>query len=296
MRYKSTISIVIVTYNSEKYIKNCLYSVFSSKFNLEIEVIIVDNNSRDNTVKVIHDTDYPIKIIENRENIGFARANNQALKIAQGKYVFILNPDTEISFNALNKFYQFMENSNNKNVWCAGGQLIDENGQPSKSFGKFPNIFDVFLEQFGVKGILLKIFGEKWLSRNQWIEKSIKVPFIMGCNMFIRKDLLEKIGYFNESFFLNYEEVELSWRAEKKGYISLVLPDVIIKHYSGKSFVSLHEYLSSLWLSQVIFFKLTRNKIYYSIIKLLHLFGALLRYIIKFDKNYLRQLKKIISV
>lgn len=296
MSHNPLISIVIITYNSEKYIQNCLNNVYSSEFNLKTEVIIVDNHSKDNTVNIIRNTYSSVQIIENRANIGFAKANNRALKIAKGKYALLLNPDTEISVDTLDKFYNFMENENNKNVWCIGGQLVDEFWQPSKSYGRFPNMFDVFFEQSGLKGIALKIFNKNWLSRIRWIEKSKKVPFVMGCNMFIRKDVLMKIGYFNESFFLNYEEVELCWRAEKKEFICVVLPGVIIKHYSGKSFESRQDYLNHLWLSQVLFFKLTRSRFYYGTIKALHLIGALLRYTLKFDKNYLDQIKKVLAI
>lgn len=118
----------------------------------------------------------------------------------------------------------------------------------------------------------------------------------MGCNMFIRREALDKIGHFNESFFLNYEEVELSWRAKKKGFISIVLPQVIIKHYSGKSFKNLQEYLNHLWLGQVYFFKFTRRKGYYNLIKIIHLIGSSFRYALKMDKNYLYQFRNIKAV
>lgn len=296
MQLNKSISIIILTYNSEKFIQNCINSIYQSHADFLYEIIIVDNNSQDNTVNIIKEKYSQANLIENRNNLGFAKANNRALKIAKGKYALLLNPDTEISVDTLDKFYNFMENENNKNVWCIGGQLVDEFGQPSKSYGRFPNMFDVFFEQSGLKGIALKIFGKNWLLRIRWIEKSKKVPFVMGCNMFIRKDVLMKIGYFNESFFLNYEEVELCWKAEKKEFISVVLPEVIIKHYSGKSFESRQDYLNHLWLSQVLFFKLTRSRFYYGTIKALHLIGALLRYTLKFDKNYLDQIKKVLAI
>ncbi|WKZ70634.1 MAG: glycosyltransferase family 2 protein [Melioribacteraceae bacterium] len=290
------LSILIITHNSEGYIKNCLNSIFASKSNPDMEVIIVDNFSSDKTLDTIQSTDSPVKIIRNRENIGFAKANNQAMKIAKGKYIFLLNPDTEIDSDALEIFYNYLEDKDNANVWCVGGQLVDENGNPSKSYGRFPNLLDVLIEQFGIKGIALKIFGQKWISRNRWIGNEIIVPFIMGCNMFIRRETLDKIGHFNESFFLNYEEVELSWRAKQKGSKSVVLPQVVIKHYSGKSFTNLKEYLNHLWLGQVYFFKFTRGKVYFKLVKLIHLIGSLLRHMLKMDKNYLSQFRNIKAI
>lgn len=296
MKSEAAISIIIVTYNSEQFVLNCLRSIFSSILDSTLEVIIIDNNSRDFTKRIIKDNYKDVVLLENSGNVGFATANNQGCKIAKGKYILLLNPDTEVSKNALEKFYYYMENKRNENVWCVGGQLVDENGSPSKSYGRFPNLFDVFSEQSGLKGIALKISGKKWFSRNRWIEKSKNVPFVMGCNMFIRKDALEEVGYFNESFYLNYEEVELSWRAKQKGYINMVLPEVKIKHYSGKSFGSKKDYLIHLWFSQVLFFKITRNKIHFNLIKGIHLLGAMLRFGIKRDNIYLHHIKNILAI
>lgn len=296
MSYNTLVSIIIVTYNSEQYIVNCLSSIFNSVLDITFEVIIADNNSMDYTKKIVKDNYADIVLIENSENLGFAKANNQALKVAKGKYIFLLNPDTEVSKNALDKFYNYMENESNQNIWCIGGQLVDEFGQPSKSYGRFPNIFDIIFEQSGLKGLVLKFLGGGFFSRNQWIGESKQVPFVMGCNMFIKKEVLEKIGYFNELFFLNYEEVELCWRAKQKCFKSMVVPEVIIKHYSGKSFAGLQEYLNQLWLGQIIFFKLTGSKIHFKLIKAIHLFGALLRYGLKRDNKYLYHMKKLYEV
>lgn len=296
MSENTLVSIIIVTYNSEQYIVNCLSSIFNSVLDITFEVIIADNHSMDYTKKIVKDNYGDIVFIENSENLGFAKANNQALRVAKGKYIFLLNPDTEVSKNALEKFYNYMENESDQNVWCVGGQLIDEFGQPSKSYGRFPNIFDVIFEQSGLKGLAIKFSGENRLMQKRWIDKSKPVPFVMGCSMFLKKKVLEEIGYFNELFFLNYEEVELCWRAKQKGFNSIVLPEVIIKHYSGKSFVSLQEYLNQLWVGQIIFFKLTRSRVHFNLIKAIHLFGALLRYGLKRDNKYLYHMKKLYEV
>lgn len=126
------ITIIIVTYNSEKYICQCLDSIYRGNVDLTLEIIVVDNNSSDSTINIIKKKYPSIILIVNSKNEGFARANNQAMEIAKGKYLFLLNPDTIISHNALERFRAFLDKRTNADVWCIGGQLIDENGAPSK--------------------------------------------------------------------------------------------------------------------------------------------------------------------
>ena len=198
--------------------------------------------------------------------------------------------------NSINIFYEFMQMDGNEKVWCVGAQLLDEIGEPAKSTGRFPNLIDVISEQIGIKGILLKLLSSKYLKRRNLFKEQKVIPFVMGCNMFIRHQALEKIGLFNEKFFLNYEETELSWRAKKNGLISMILPEARIFHYSRKSFTDLQSYLNHLWLGQLLFFKLTHHRFIFLLTKAIHLIGAILRFISKFDKNYLRHSKKILSV
>jgi len=294
---KSTIvSIIIVLYNSEKYIVSCLESIIQFHYNFEYEIILIDNNSIKNIKHIIQNYKANITFIQNKSNIGFARACNQGIKISNGKYIFLLNPDTVILNNVFSIFYDFMEKKENELVWCVGAQLFDENGEPTKSVGKFPNIIDVISEQIGIKGILLKLLGKKYLRKRDLFEEKETIPFIIGCDMFIKRNALEKIGLFNEKFFLNYEETELSWRAKQYGLKSVILPEAKILHHSRKSFTNLQSYLNHLWLGQLLFFKLTKSHIIYLIAKVNHLFGASLRFVIKFDQDYLTHLKNILSI
>ena len=294
--YNPVVSIIIVTYNSSNTILDCLYSIFKFGLDLSFEVINIDNNSLDKTVKVIKSLPFNLKLIQNNSNIGFARACNQGIKLAKGKYIFLLNPDTKFLNDAISFFLKFMEKKENEEVWCVGAQLFDEYNEPTKTFGKFPNLFDVLFEQIGLKGLLLRVFGKKYLSSRILIKQQLIVPFVMGCNMFIRKSALENIGLFNEMFFLNYEETELSWRAKKNGLRSMILPEAKILHYSGKSFTDLQSYLNHLWLGQLLFFRLTHSRISFLLAKVIHLSGAFLRFVFKFDKNYMKYAKKILSV
>jgi GT2 family glycosyltransferase len=290
------ISIIIVTYNSYGFISNCLKSIFQNEYHFHFEIIIIDNNSSDKTLNELKKMPYKFLLIKNDKNCGFAKACNQGINVAKGDYIFLLNPDTIMINNSINIFYEFMQMDGNEKVWCVGAQLYSEDNSPSKSYGRFPNLFDVILEQIGIKGFILKYFFKINGVHRTLINQVKEVPFIMGCNMFIRHQALEKIGLFNEKFFLNYEETELSWRAKKHGLISMILPEAKIFHYSRKSFTDLQSYLNHLWLGQLLFFKLTHHRFIFLGTKAIHLSGAILRFIFKFDKNYLIHAKNILSV
>lgn len=296
MFYSNTISIIIVTYNSDKYIVDLLKSIFSFDYKFLIEIIIIDNNSQDDTINKLSIYGKKIKVVSNKFNHGYAKACNQGIKLALGKYIFLLNPDIQLLNNSLNIFFDFLEKKENGNVWCVGAQILDENRNPSKSFGKFPTIFDTFIDQFGIKELALKIPSIKRISNHKQINTNRQVQFVMGCNMFIRRSVLDKIGLFNEKFFLNFEEAELSWRAKKAGFESIVLPEAKILHYYKKSFTDLRSYLIHLWYGQLLFFKITRSKSSFLIAKAFHLCGAYLRFVSMREPLYYTQIKKILSV
>lgn len=290
------ISIIIVTYNSSNYIINCLSSIIRAIEGSNFEIILIDNNSTDDSVEIVKQIEYPLNVILNHKNVGFARACNQGIKLANAKYIFLLNPDTELLNDCLSIFFDFMENKENDLVWCVGAKIYDEYNNPSKSYGHFSTFLDIISEQFGIKGLLLKIPKIRSSIRNKAINQNTEVPFIIGCDMFIRLSVLDKIGLFNEQFFLNFEETELSWRAQKAGFKSIVLPEANILHYSSKSFPNLQSYLTQLWFGQLLFFKLTHNHFIFLLAKVIHLIGSMLRFILKFDENYLKHAKKILSV
>ncbi len=294
---ENKVDIILITYNSQYFIEGCLNSILQSQnFHYKVNIIVIDNNSSDDTLELLKKFPNRIKIITNNTNVGFAAACNQGLSITDAEYIFLLNPDTILVNDVLKIFIDFMEKENNKNVWCVGAQLFIENGKKSKSSGRFPNLIDVFMEQVGIKRFITKIF-DKVTNNKRYSKDSIsEVPYIMGCDMFIRRNIIERIGLFDERFFLNFEEVELAWRAKKEGYKCMLLPDAKIIHYSGKSFPDLKNSFSHLWYGQLMFFKVTQNRYRFFIAKVYHLMGGFSRLVIKFDKFYFSHIKKIWSI
>ncbi len=222
------VSIIIVNYNSKRYLENCISSIYLHNKSCNIEVIVVDNASVDNSLEQIDTNDKDIKIIKNSQNLGFAKAANQGAKIAQGKYIFFLNPDIYLKNNAIKILFDFMEH--NKNCMVAGGLLTNENGKYTYSFGSLPKMKDSIFAAYGFYSL---IKSEKVnINRIQETEQ------ICGADFFISKDLFFEIGMFSEDFFLYYEEIELCYRLRKKYKNKTIyfVPNAVMVHHQAACF------------------------------------------------------------
>lgn len=288
------VSIIIVTYNSADYIIDCLNSIYQYTYTFPIQIIVIDNNSKDLTLEKIKQFNRKIEVVQNRQNYGFAKACNQGIKISKGEYILFLNPDTVFKNNALNELYSFMEETSSSDVWCVGAQLYDEDNLPLISSRKFPTLTDVFLEQFGIKNLVNSFFPNQFRLK---IQRKINVcDYVLGCNMFIRKSRVDDIGLFNELFFLYYEETELSLRAKKLGYSCSIVPSAEIIHYSQRSLADKKDYLTNFSISQLMFFRITCTHLVFFTAKTLHIAGSLIKFVLNRDKFYLNHTKKIFSI
>lgn len=287
------VSIIIVNYNSTDYLVGCLNSIISQSTAVAYEIIVVDNNSIQGDLCKIKNQFPSIQLINIDKNVGFASANNVGIKQAEGKYIFLLNPDIKLLNDCIKIFYDFLQQ--HQEAWCCGGNVEDEFGNPANSWGKLPTITKVFFEQTGFHLIFKSIY-KKFQRIYPGNNKSVmEVPFIIGADMFIRKSSLDIIGLFNESFFLNCEETELSFRANKSGFKSFLIPSARLIHYVSKSFSSKEEYFYHLRKSEVQLFKLLYPGIKYHIVKYLMIYGALVRYIISGNRIHLKLVKEIIK-
>ena len=227
------VSIIFVNYNTYKLTIEAIASVYEFTKKINFEIIVVDNNSKDNSVDQIKNKFPDVVIIRNVKNIGFGRANNKGMKIAKGKYFFLLNTDTYLISNAIELFFDFMEEKENSTVAVVGGQLYKPNGGYSVSYGPFPN-FKLF-----VKGSFWRYFYKKKFYINEVVipvkEDFIipyEVDYVSGADFFIRREIINKTKGFNESFFMYFEETELSLRIKKIVYNAkiMILPQAKIVH------------------------------------------------------------------
>ncbi len=229
------ISVIVVNYNVRYFIEQCLISVFKAKQDLNIEVIVVDNNSVDNSVAAIKKKFPDVYLIANKENVGFAKANNQAIKIAKGKYFLLLNPDTLIEEDTLTKIYNFMER--HPKAGALGVKMIDGEGKfLPESKRSLPTISSSLFRFSG----LSKLFpGSKLFNRYNLghldENKVHEIEVLSGAFMFIRTKILPDIGYLDEDFFMYGEDIDYSYRIQKAGYKIYYYPNTTIVHFKGES-------------------------------------------------------------
>lgn len=229
------LSIIIVSYNVKHFLDQCLQSVMKAIEEIEAEVLIIDNNSSDDSCYMIKEKFPNAILIENKENVGYAKANNQALKIANGKYKLLLNPDTILQEETLKKCIDFMEK--NKNAGALTVKMIDGNGKfMPESKRSFPSPLVAFFKTFGFSSIFpkSKLFGKYhlgYLDEN----KIHKIEVLSGAFMFIRNSVIERIGLLDEDFFMYGEDIDYSYRMHKEGFDNYYFPKSSIIHFKGES-------------------------------------------------------------
>lgn len=230
------LSIIIVNYNVKYFLEQCLNSILNSNIAFKYEVLIVDNNSTDNSIEYLMSkfAQANIHFMENKTNVGFAKANNQAIKVALGEHILLLNPDTIVGENVLPNVCLFIDS--NPQSGAVGVKMIDGSGQflPESKRG-FPSPWASFCKIFGLASIFPKssFFGEYNLLYLD--EDSIhQIPILAGAFMMIRRKALDEAGLLDEAFFMYGEDIDLSYRIQQVGYKNYYLPERII-HYKGKS-------------------------------------------------------------
>ncbi|EKE03514.1 MAG: hypothetical protein ACD_20C00196G0010 [uncultured bacterium] len=235
------VSIILVSYNTKDLTKNCLKSIFEKTQDLNFDVWIVDNASKDGSIEMIEEEFPWVKLIESNENLGFGRANNLAIRKTDAKYVFLLNTDTILVNNAIKILFDLMEKPENNNVACCGGQLFNEDLSLQTSYADFPTLKNLFLKSFGLN-IVSRINRFRYLHKKKSLsgnngQQNINqdVDIIIGADMLLRKSALEKAGLFNERFFLYFEEAELCFKLKKHGFKIIYIPEAQIVHLCGKS-------------------------------------------------------------
>ena len=234
------LSIIIVNYNVRYFLEQCLHSVEQAVDKLkegeaDAEVFVVDNNSVDGSVGEVRLKFPLVKIIENRENAGFSRANNQAIAQSSGRYVLLLNPDTVVEEDTFRKCIEFMDS--HPDAGALGVKMIDGKGAfLPESKRALPTPLVSFYKMFGLTSLFPRSrrFGKYHLGYLD-NDKTHDVDVLAGAFMFIRKETLEKTGYLDETFFMYGEDIDLSYRITQAGYRNYYFPGTTIIHYKGES-------------------------------------------------------------
>ncbi|XOU94878.1 MAG: glycosyltransferase family 2 protein [Candidatus Kerfeldbacteria bacterium] len=229
------VSIVIVSWQVKEQLKNCLTSIYKETKNLEFEVFVIDNNSSDSTVEMVLNNFSKVHLIANKSNLGFAKACNQGIQRSKGKKVLILNPDTEIRDNAVKKIYNFM--SNNPDCGIAGCKIKNEDGSVQPSVRRFPDILSHILILLKLHNFFpsFKPLGKYHFNDFDYNTTQI-VDQVMGAFYMLNRDMLKKVGIFDEHFYIWYEEVDLCKRAIEKGWKTYYIHEATVMHLKGVSF------------------------------------------------------------
>ncbi len=234
-KYKYQLAVVIVNYNVAYFLEQCLNSVVSASKNLEIEIFVVDNNSIDGSVAMVRNKFPNCKVIANKDNVGFSRANNQAIKEANSKYVLLLNPDTVVEEATFSKIISYMDLHDE--VGGLGVRMVDGKGNylPESKRG-LPKPIVAFYKIFGLSALFPKSkrFGAYHLGYLDE-HKISEIDVLSGAFMLMRTETLEKVGLLDEAFFMYGEDIDLSYRITQGGYTNVYYPETTIIHYKGES-------------------------------------------------------------
>lgn len=227
-------TIIIVNWNAGRFLAECLYSLFSKKMEISNEVIIIDNASTDNSVDIVKNEFTNVMLIQNKDNIGFTKANNQGIRLASGEYILLLNPDTKVMDNAIFKEWtDFMDK--HPEAGASGCKLIYSDGTHQVGDAGFkPTLKTAFNYSFFLARYFPTFFKGLYLNYKT-LTNPIEVDWICGADFLIRKSIIERVGVMNEEIFMYADDIEWGCRIRSYGYKIYYIPYLEIIHYQGIS-------------------------------------------------------------
>jgi GT2 family glycosyltransferase len=225
-----TLSVLIVNYRADEYLKKCIPSLREQRMTRRMEIILIQNGSWEN-----RDPDIKgVSVIRNSRNEGFARANNLGLAKAAGDYILMLNPDTIVPPGTLEKCVRMMEQD--RDIGVLGCRLLNEDRSLQSSCRNFPAFGNILIENLGLHHFLggFGFFRNRYLMI--WPHDSVRVvDSVKGAFMMTRREVVESVGLLDDHFFMYCEEVDFCLRAKEKGWKTAFTPDASIIHFGGKS-------------------------------------------------------------
>ena len=249
------VSVIILNYNVRYFLELCVLSVQSALAHIEGEIIVVDNNSQDDSCEMMKQRFPNVKLIENKDNSGFPKGNNIGVAAAQGKYICILNPDTVVAEDTFAKVLAFAERQND--IGAVGVKLIDGSGNfLSESKRGVPTPFVAFTKMMGLYKLLpkVKLLG-KYYAQQLSENETGKVDILVGAFMLMKRDLYLEIGGFDENCFMYSDDIDLSYRMLLKGKSNYYYHETTVIHYKGESTVKDGVYMKRFREAMEFFYK-----------------------------------------
>jgi hypothetical protein len=223
------LSVIIVNWNTRELLLNCLGSFYRTVKGLTFEILVVDNGSSDGSRDSVRRAFPNIELIQNQKNLGFARANNEALRKSTGRYALLLNTDVVLINGAVEKLVEFMEN--NPTVGIAGGQLINADGSKQNSFDNFPSLATEALN----KSLLRLLFPKRYPSKRVNYGTPIDVHSVIGACMIVRSRSIREVGLLDEDYFFFLEETDWCYRMRRRRWRVCHVPQAQIVHLQGRT-------------------------------------------------------------
>jgi len=282
------ISIIIVSYNVCDLLFECLISIKKALQVYRSEIVVVDNASSDDSVKMIKQHFPDITLIENKNNRGFAGANNQALEIVKGNYVVLINPDTIVQEDVFSGLFEFMEA--NTDAGCATCKLLNPDGSfsidsrhsiptPSAAFWKFIGFDKLFPDN----SVFAK-YNLTYLNK----EKTYPIDAVSGSFMFLRKTAIDQVGMFDEDYFMYCEDIDYCVRLNKSGWTNYYVPVSNVLHFKGESSKKNYwKFVKNFQRSLYVFYKKHFSGMYFKWFGIIVFVGLVLRGISIYLKSYI---------
>ena len=223
------LSVIIVNWNTRDLLVRCLNSITQVTQRMKAEVFVVDNRSSDESGRTVKERFSQVILIENETNLGFAGANNQALRRSKGNYLLLLNPDTQVKEEPIQKLISMMDA--HPDVGITGVQLLNSDGSKQNSIANFPSLATELLN----KSLLRWLSPGKFPGKEKDYPEPIEVDSVIGACMMVRREALDQVGLLDEDYFLFLEETDWCYRMKRAGWKIYHVPDAEVYHFQGKS-------------------------------------------------------------
>jgi GT2 family glycosyltransferase len=223
------LSIIIVNWNTRELLANCLQSIAETVRGLSLEVIVVDNASKDGSAAMVREHFPQVKVIENRDNRGFGAANNQALRVMAGRYALLINSDAVLTEGAVEKLFSFLEGHPEAAMAC--GQLLNADGSKQNAIAAFPTLLTLLTNT----SLLEILFPGRYPSKRYPHPEPIEVDSGIGACLLVRKEAIDAVGMFDERYFFFFEETDWALQLRRAGWKIFHVPDARIYHLQGRS-------------------------------------------------------------
>lgn len=272
-------SILIVNWNTRDILAECLQSILDDiglPESTQMEVYVVDNASADGSVAMLRNRFPWVKLIENRDNVGFARANNQAMRVCQGEYVLLLNSDTKVLPGALQALVSFMDQT--PNAGAAGSLLLNPDGTLQHSCYRVPTLFGEFWRLLHLD----KLYRLALYDMTSWPQdRPRQVEVIQGASLVVRRKVIESVGMLDEDYFIYTEEVDWCDRILRAKWKNYWVPQSKVIHYGAQSTKQVAQKMFlRLYETKIIFFRKHRGAVATVAYKLILAFSALMRLLV----------------